>query len=482
MLEPSIKKNISLSLAYQVLTLITPFITTPYISRVLEPDGVGITSYTISVMSMFVLFASMGNMSYGTVEIAKVRDNVEKRSQLFWEIELLTILSTSVVMIAWGIFIWQNAQYRLIYIILTLNLITVVLDISWFFAGIEEFKYVVLRNFFVKIFGIVLMFVFIREKNDLVLNIFLMAFINMLGVLTMWLYLKERVKRAKIVRSNILKHFRETLIYFVPTIASSIYSVLDKTLIGVITDNANENGYYEQATKVAFMAKAVTFGALNSVMMSRQSYLFSLGRFSEMKERIDRSIDTIMFIGIGVCMGVIGVANTFVPIFFGVGYEPVILLMQLLIPVILFSGVGDCLGSQYYNPSGLRAKSARYIVAGAVLNLICNLILIPTLQSIGAVIGTLVAEFFIAFLYVYNCNGFLKLGQILEKVWKRLIAGVLMALVVVHIKKFGLGNIYTIIVQCFIGSGVYLLLLWIMKDTFLTYLIKNVVCANFRRK
>jgi O-antigen/teichoic acid export membrane protein len=304
----------------------------------------------------------------------------------------------------------------------------------------------------------------------------------MLGVLTMWLYLKGRIKKPKIVRSNILKHFHETLIYFVPTIASSIYSVLDKTLIGVITDSANENGYYEQATKVAFMAKAVTFGALNGVMMSRQSYLFSLGRFSEMKERIDRSIDTIMFIGIGVCMGVIGIANTFVPLFFGAGYEPVVFLMQLIIPVILFSGVGDCIGSQYYNPSGLRAKSARYIVAGAFLNLICNLILIPRFGSVGAAIGTLVAEFFIACLYVSNCNGFLKLSQILNKVWKRFIAGLLMALVIMQIPNIDWNNVLTIIVQCIIGTIVYLLLLWIMKDSFLTYLLKDVVYSKIRRK
>ena len=94
MSEKSIKKNFSLSLAYQILTLITPFVTTPYISRVLEPDGVGITSYTASVVAMFALFAYLGVMSYGTIEIAKVRDNFERRNQLFWEIELMVIISS----------------------------------------------------------------------------------------------------------------------------------------------------------------------------------------------------------------------------------------------------------------------------------------------------------------------------------------------------------------------------------------------------
>lgn len=482
MAEPSLKKNFSLSLAYQILTLITPFITTPYVARVLGPDGVGIVSYTSSVAAMFVLFASLGTMSYGTIEIAKARDDLERRSQLFWEIELLAALSTLVVTIIWGCFVWLNTQYQLIYLILTINLVAVVLDVSWFFAGLEEFKFIVYRNFFIKIGGIILLFLFVRDKDDVALFIFLQVFINLVALASMWLYLKGRIRKPKVVLRNLRHHFKETLIFFVPTIASSIYSILDKALIGIITDNAYENGYYEQATKIAFMVKTVTFGALNGVMMSRQSHLFAEGKFDEMKLRIDRSIDIIMFIGIGACLGVIGIADTFVPLFFGPGYDPVVFLMQLLIPVVLFSGVGDCLGSQYYNPSGLRAKSARYIVAGAVLNLICNLILIPRLGSVGAVIGTLIAELFIACLYVWNCNGYLRLGQILGKVWKRVIAGGCMLVVIALIARLGMSSLWTVMMQCAVGFLTYAAVLLLMRDALLNYMIKDVIYPRFVKK
>lgn len=472
---PSLKKNFSLSLAYQILSLITPFITTPYISRVLGADGVGIASYTISVSAMFVLFASLGTGSYGTIEIAKARDDFEKRSQLFWEIELLAALSTFVILIAWGVFVFTHVQYRLIYLILTLNLLSVVLDISWFFAGNEEFKYTVFRNFLVKVVGIILLFVLIRDKDDVALYVFVQIFSNILGTATMWLYLKKRICKPKIVLKNLTHHLREALIFFIPTIATSVYSILDKTLIGAITKNAYENGYYEQATKVVAMVKTVTFSALNTVMMSRQSYLFASGKFDEMKARIDMSVDMIMCIGIGASMGVIGIASTFVPLFFGPGYDPVVFLMQLLVPVVLFSGIGDCLGSQYYNPSGLRAKSARYIIAGAVLNLISNLILIPRFGSIGAVIGTLLAELFIACLYVYNCNGFLRLGQILNKVWKRLIAGGCMLVAIAFLRQAGMAAWLTILTQCVVGFLVYALVLVLIRDSFLMYIIKDVV-------
>ena len=482
MAAPSLKKNISLSLAYQILTLITPFITTPYISRVLGADGVGVASYTNSVVSLFMLFAALGTTSYGTIEIAKVRNDFEKRSRLFWEIETLAIISTLVVTVIWGGFVWMNKQYQLYYLILTMNLLSVLLDVNWFFAGIEEFKFIVYRNFFVKILGIILLFVFIRDRNDVGLYIFIQAFSYSLGLASMWFYLKGRVGKPKLSMKNLPHHFRETLIFFVPTIATSVYCLLDKTLIGIITDSAFENGYYEQATKVSTMVKMVTFSALNSVMMSRQSFLFAEGKLEEMKARIDRSIDMIMFVGIGASMGVIGIASTFVPLFFGPGYDPVIFLLQLLIPVVLFSGVGDCLGSQYYNPSGLRAKSARYIVAGASVNLVCNLLLIPRLGSIGAVIGTLVAEFFIACLYVYNCNGFLRVRQILGKIWKRLPAGCCMLVVIALIRRLEMAAILKLMIECAAGFLVYILVLWMMRDNLLQYLIKDVVYPRFVKK
>lgn len=481
MATPSLKKNISLSMAYQILTLITPFITTPYIARVLGADGVGVASYTSSVASLFMLFAALGTSSYGTIEIAKVRNDFEKRSQTFWEIETLAILSTLAVLVVWGGFVWMNKQYQLYFLILTLSLLYVPFDVNWFFAGIEEFRYIVYRNFFVKILGIVLLFVFIRDKDDLGLYLFIQGITYLLGLASMWFYLKGRVGRPKLKFSNMPHHFRETLIFFVPTIATSVYCLLDKTLIGVITDNAFENGYYEQATKMSTMVKTVTFSALNSVMMSRQSFLFAEGKLDEMKQRIDRSVDIIMFIGVGACLGVIGIASTFVPLFFGQGYDPVIFLMQLLIPVVLFSGIGDCLGSQYYNPSGLRAKSARYIIAGAVLNLICNLLLIPRLGSVGAVIGTLIAEFFIACLYVYNCNKFLRLSQILGKIWKRLIAGCCMLAVIALIRRLEMASILKLLIECAGGFLTYIAVLFLMRDTLLDYLIKDVIYPRFQR-
>ena len=175
MSSPNVKKNFALSTAYQLLTLLTPFITAPYVSRVLGAEGIGIYSYTASVQMYFSMFAALGTMSYGAREIARARGNKRQTSRLFWEIAALSALSSLVCIAGWGVWIYFHVQYRMIYLVLTLSLLGTMADISWFFTGQEQFKYIVVRNTLVRIAGILLLFLFVRERSDLVLYIFLMS-------------------------------------------------------------------------------------------------------------------------------------------------------------------------------------------------------------------------------------------------------------------------------------------------------------------
>ena len=150
-----------------------------------------------------------------------------------------------------------------------------------------------------------------------------MSLTTLLGTMSMWIYLPKFLKKVKIKELKIVHHFKETLIYFIPTIATSIYTVLDKTLIGVITNNEKENGFYEQATKIINMTKALTFTSLNTVLGARISYLFVEEKMDEIRKRIDASINYIFLMGFGIMFGLMGVANRFVPAFFGSGYEEV---------------------------------------------------------------------------------------------------------------------------------------------------------------
>lgn len=474
--SPGIKKNYLYRLLYDILTMITPFITAPYVSRVLGADGIGIYSYTQSYMTYLSMFAVLGTASYGTREIARCRNDKYEYSKKFWEIELLTVFTTSICLLIWlGIIIFVK-KYQIYFVALVPSLFAAMFDISWFYTGCETIGYMILGNSIWKLLGVVCIFLVIKNNNDLFLYILINTTMLLSANLSMWIFLPKMLIRINVKELNFKIHFKETLIYFIPTIATSIYTVLDKTLIGAITQNEYENGYYEQATKIINMAKTAVFGAVNSVMGARISFLFSENRVNEIKQRLRKSVDFILLLGFGAMFGIIGVSQTFVPVFFGEGYEAVINILYCMSPLIIIIGISNCLGAQYYTPAGLRAESAKYIIIGSFVNLIMNLIFIPTLGSIGATVASIIAELTIAILYLIRCNGYLTVNYICIVSYKRVLAGIVMSLAVYFIGKFWKNpGVTSLIVQIITGASLYFTLLFILKDKLQTEFTQIII-------
>ncbi|RGC52540.1 flippase [Absiella sp. AM29-15] len=467
MKTPSLKKNFLYSTFYQILVILIPLITAPYISRVLGAEGIGIYSYTLSIQTYFSMFATLGVLSYGTREIAMNRDDSIKRSKLFYEIELMVIIATLICLIGWLLVIIFYKEYRNYFIALSFNLVAVIFDISWFFSGLEEFKYIVVKNSIVKISTVILMFILVKNKSDLLLYILLMSCGTLIGNISMWVKLPNFICRINKKSISLKHHFKESFIYFIPTIATSIYTVLDKTLIGILTTGNSQNGYYEQATKIINLAKAITFTSLNTVMSARTSYLYSNNQIYEIKDKIKKSLDFILLIGFGICFGLIGISNGFVQWFFGKGYDPVINLLKIFSPIIVIIGISNCIGNLYYTPVGKRATSAKFLILGSFINLIINLFLIPRFGAYGAAIGSVIAELIITALYIKFCEGFFTFTLLVEISWKRIFAGISMLLILSAINIMKKGMIYITLFQILIGAIVYYIVLLILKDRFI---------------
>ncbi len=481
--QPSVRKNYVYRLFYEILILVTPLITAPYVSRVLGADGVGIYSYSSSIMTYFTMFAALGTVSYGAREIAQHRDDKQATSKLFFEIELMTVLTSSICIVVWIFVIVFSVNYRYYFLALLPLLFGTMFDISWFFTGLERVSFIVIRNSLCKLAGIVLLFLLVKEKDDLVLYIVINSVVTMVGNMSMWTYLPKFIQKVDIHTLSIKRHLRETLVYFVPTIATSIYTVLDKTLIGAITRDSYSNGYYEQATKIINIVKTGVFVAVNSVMGARISYLFSQEKYEEIHRRIGRSMDFIFLLGFGAVFGILGVADVFVPVFFGDGYEPVIGLLRLMTPLVLIIGISNCLGGQYYTPSGQRARSAKFIIAGSIVNLCMNLCMIPFWGAKGAVIGSLVAESVITVLYMAKCDSYLTVRQLLKYAWRRAIAGVGMFLIIMTMgRMMHMAAIVVLVAQIVVGIGSYFIILMIFRDALLIELVRMVLGKLKRKK
>ena len=478
--QPSLKKNIAISTVYQVLLIILPIITAPYVARVLGPDQSGIYDYTNSIQTYFAMFAALGTASYGAREIARVRDDAALRSKLFWEIELMTVMTSAVCIIVWFIFIAFTPQYKVIYLVLTMGLFSTMFDISWFFAGMEQFKYTVTKNAACKLIGVVLMFLFVKKQEDLLLYIIIITASTMIGNLSMWLYVPRFTQKVDFKTLKFGRHFRETLIYFIPSIATSVYTVLDRTLIGVITKNKAENGFYHYTMQIVNMMKALTFSSLNMVLGSRIAYLFAEEKYDEIKVRIRDSINYILFMGIGICFGLSGVAKRFVPVFLGPGYDRVIIMLMLMSPIVVIIGVSNCLGSQYYTPSGNRKLSAKFIIIGALVNLVLNLILIPRYWGYGAIAASLIAEMVITVLYLKFCKGYLTVDTIVREGSRKLAAGIAMFAVIRITDRFIASDIIALLIEVAVGFSVYCIMIVLLRDTFITEIVMGKILKKNR--
>lgn len=345
MQKKSIAVNYILNTTYQILILIVPLITTPYISRVLGAEGIGVYSYTYSVVSYFLIVAAMGTTTYGQRTIAYYQDDKYKRSCKFFEILLFRALTTGVCSIG---YIWYlcspYCQYNKVATIQIIYLIAIAFDISWLFQGLEDFKRIVLRNTIAKIFNVVLILTVVKQAGDVDKYTFILAGMTFVANISVWPYVPKIIQKVKLSDVKPLKNTREIFLLFIPTIAIQVNAVLDKTMIGGFAISAAENGYYEQTEKIVRMALAVVT-SLGTVMIPRIAKLFHDKKTEQMRQYIQQSYQFVWIIGIPIMMGVMAIADTFVPVFYGSGYDKIKILLPIyslsVIPVAL-SNVTGC--------------------------------------------------------------------------------------------------------------------------------------------
>lgn len=475
MKKPSIQANIILSTLYQILTMITPLITAPYTARVLGANGVGINSYTGSIQTYFLLLAAFGTHVYGSREIARNRDDAHLRSQLFWEIELVTVCTTMLCLLGWVIVILTGGENRVYFIIQTFHLLAVIFEISWFFGGIERFDYTVLISTIIKILSIVCVFLFVKTSDHLDRFMLIFALSTLLSNLSLWLFLPKYIQKPDWKNLHVWHHFPKTLTYFIPTIATSVYTVLDKTLIGWITNDNAQNGYYEQATKIINMAKSVSFVALNNVLTSRMSYLYAQKDYEQIRQRTNQSMGYIAFMCVGITFGLIAVAPNFVVAFFGPEYMNVILLLRVFSPIILIIGISNCIAAHYYTPAGYFKQISVFLIIGAAVNLVLNCLMIPKLGSMGAAIASVTAELVITVLHVAYSRGMFTVGYLYRHFWKKIVAGLAMTAAILPMQNIFSHPVLTVLCQVPAGVIVYCLVLLLLRDDYTASIAKSVM-------
>jgi len=478
----SIKKNYFYNLIYQLFLLVVPILVTPYLSRILLAEGTGKYAYTYSYVTYFTLFAALGFGYYAQRLIARDRDDKHKQSVDFWEIVIARLISSAVAIVVYFILTACNVygdKYNTLMILQSLNLFAVIFDITFLLQGNEEFGKIAIRNFIIKLLSIIAIFTLVKKFDDLWIYVVIQGATILISNLALWLYVPKMCEKVKLKELNIWRHFVPTLILFLPTIATSVYTVLDKTLIGFITKNDDLTGNYNQAQKIIQMSLTV-ITSLGAVFIPRNSNLIQEGKIDELKSNIKNVCKFVILVGLPMVLGIICVASNFAPWYLGSEYgkeniDNVVLLMEVLAPVILIIGFSNVFGLQILIPAGKDFKFTLSITCGAVLNLCLNLILIPHLGALGAAIGTLAAESTVTIMMLIFTRKYVNIFKVLLSSYKCIISGAIMFVICFfEAKNLNSSVLNTILI---IGSGIlsYFIILLILREEMLISSIKKVI-------
>lgn len=463
--KKSLKKNYIYNLSYQILVIIAPIITTPYLSRVLNADGIGIVSFAESIVSYFMLFAALGVGIYGQREISYYQDNRLKRSEVFWNTFILKAITSSVVLIVYLV-LYKFLFKSNIYFVLSVNILAVLIDITWFFQGLEEFGKIVLRNSIFKLLNIFYIFFFIRTKNDIVLYAFSIGFFTFISNFSMWVQLKKYVDKPNFKNIHPFKDLAVIIMLFIPTIAIQVYTVLDKSMIGIITKNNFENGYYELSVKISKVLLTI-ITSLGVAIIPRVGLLFNKKETDNIKLLIYKSYRFVWFLGIPLCFGLIILSDNLVPWFLGASFDKVKTLLKILPLLIIFIGMSNVTGMQYLIPTKKEKLFTLSVCIGAVVNFILNLIMIKYFLSVGAAISSVIAEFFVTASQIYMIRNEISYKQILKEGINYYIAGIVMILVLLYIKSSLNPSLYNSVIIIISGAISYFTVLTILKDKFI---------------
>lgn len=472
----SIKKNYSYNVLYQILIMILPLVTIPYISRVLGPSGIGVFSYTQSIANYFLLFAMLGLKNYGNRTIAMVRDDKEKLSNTFWNIYGLQLIVSTTFILMYLLFIVVFEQkYLVISLIQTLFVLQSIFDINWFFFGLEKFKLTVTRNAIIKILSVCCVFLFVRTEDDLLLYTVIMSAGMLLSQLAVWPFVSKYVHFVRISWKEMFSHLKPNLVLFIPVLAVSLYKIMDKVMLGSISEIA-QVGFYENTEKIINVPMGLIV-SLGAVMLPRMSNLVAKGEVNQSKLYIKNSMTFVMFLSSALAFGIAGIAPIFAPFFFGKEFAVTGQLITYIAPTILFISWANVIRTQYLIPNKMDKVYIISVILGAVVNLVLNLLLIPNFGALGAVLGTILAEFTVAFVQTIMVRKELDFILYMKNGFPFLLFGIIMFIIVRICGNIEFSSIIILALQIAIGAIVYL--------TFsLTYLIitKNQMTIDLLSK
>lgn len=446
--------------SYQLLVVLLPIITVPIVSRALQPSGVGTWNYVNSIVSYFTLVAGLGLSTYGVREIAYVRNDKEKLSRKFWEIQSFNVVFSSATLVVYCVYA-AFSDFSTLFFLQSMSVLATLLDISWFFQGIEDFKRISIVNIAVKVITFVLTVSFIREKSDLALYVGIISLSSLISGIAFWFFLRKRIEWVRVSWKSIWGHFRPALRFFIVKVASTLFNNLNKTILGIMA-TMSMVGIFSNSV-VIVMTITTLFNALNTVLLPRMSSLQQGNHESEMLSLLKKAINVQVFMTSGAMFITLGVIPELVQWFLGSSFSEVVYVVPILVPVMMFASIQQAIANMYLVPKDKISSYTRTIIVGTIIDIVLCVLLIPRFGAYGTAIGYTVGQAYLAFSRVFILSRETPFRFDVRYLLLCLLAGGLAYVAVASISRTSLSGILLTLVQGCCGLAIYFVVTLLFK-------------------
>ncbi len=478
----SIKANYIFNIINSASQMLFPLITFPYASRIMMADGIGQVNFFNSIISYISLFSCIGIPMYAISEVAKVRNDSVKISVTTVEILVLHAILTIGGYIAVAVICMTVSEVQVnipLFLILSTTIFFTAIGCEWFYQGTEDFKYVTTRGLIVKTVSVVMLFMFVKTKDDILWY----GAYNVIGVLGGNLFNFIRLRRfvdCNVVRVKDLhpfRHLKPALHIFVYNIIISIYLKLNTVMLGFLKD-VIAVGYFTAATKLMYMAMSFS-NSLGAVMMPRASNLIAEHKMDEFRSIVQRSYDFIVAISIPLALGLFFTSRSAVLLLCGDSFVHAIFASQIVAINIVSIGISGVIGIQVLYPLGKINIVILCTFLGAVTNVVLNVLLIPVYGHNGTAIAFAVTEAVVTGTMLLIGRKFIPVKLVKKQYIHYLVAGIAMAFTLFLIESQSMGNLPTFLLMIVSGILVYGICLIVLNDP-IGILILNTVKNKVR--
>lgn len=472
--KKSLVKNSIFNMIYKGFTALFPLITTTYISRVLLPSGVGRVSYANTIVAYFTLVASLGLPSYGVKAIAQSNDTKEHRTKTFWELFTINLGATILCILAYYLFVNNFTHFsdrKSLFNIIGLMLILNIFNIDWFYQGIEEYGYIATRSIIVKILSFVAMLLWVKDSGDYLVYAFILCVAtagnNLLNAANLKRYIGKPSRKMCLER-----HMRPVFVLLASTIATEVYTMLD-TLMLEYYHGETCVGYYSNSVKIVRMTYTMVI-ALVAVFYPRISMYYKQKEYEQCNELLSKGVKILLILALPCTVGMALTADYIIPLLFGQAFLPSVGTLQILSILILIFSIAYFLGHIVLTAAGLEKKILHATVAGAIINVIANILLIPSFQQNGAAIASVLSEITVTAILLWNARGCYKISIGKSYVFSLVTAIAVMTVVICSLKTVLLSRPWVEVIIIVVAAIGYFIVLLLSKNSVIIELIQRI--------